>query len=114
MHKLQRHNTAEFDIQGTVNLRTGEGNNRGVSIWFHRGKVHSRRNTHNEANNDLLLGLDFQQAFDKVDRKKLFTVMEEIEVPNKLIRLMQMTMNKTIASIRTTEGKTESFEINKG
>lgn len=61
-----------------------------------------------------MLFIDFERAFDSIKREKLKTVMRELEVPEKLNRLIMMTMKSTRISIKTTKGETEEFEINKG
>lgn len=61
-----------------------------------------------------LLFIDFRQAFDKVDRYELVRTMKEWKIPSKIIRLIRMTLEQTSASVRTTEGETENFNINSG
>ena len=45
---------------------------------------------HYEHNQDLhMLLVDFKQAFDSIDRYKLYQVMEDLKIPYKLIRLVK-------------------------
>lgn len=60
-----------------------------------------------------MLFIDFKQAFDSI-RKQLKTVMKELQIPNKLRRLVMMTIKTTKIAIKTIKGETEVFEINKG
>ncbi|KAF2902265.1 hypothetical protein ILUMI_03921, partial [Ignelater luminosus] len=55
-----------------------------------------------------VLFIDFKQAFDKVNRRKLIQEMETIGVPGK------MTMKGSMATVRTEEEITERFSINSG
>ena len=58
--------------------------------------------THYEQNQDLhMLFVDFQQAFDSIDRYKLYQVMEDMKIPCKLITLVKMTKNTT-ARVKVT------------
>lgn len=61
-----------------------------------------------------MLFVDFQQAFDMINREELYKAMEEMNIPTKMINLTKMTMERTVAYIRTEEGETEVFEINSG
>ena len=70
---------------------------------------------HNEHNHDLhMLFVDFKQAFDSIDRYKLYQVMEDMKIPHKLIRLVRMTMKNTTARVRVTNKLSNSFTFNAG
>jgi hypothetical protein len=42
-----------------------------------------------------MLFIDFKQVFDSVNRERLFGAMDKIGIPQKLIRLLRMTMRQT-------------------
>jgi hypothetical protein len=48
-----------------------------------------------------MLFLDFRQALDSVDRKRIYEVMQQIKIPDILIRLTQMRTNVTQAKVKT-------------
>jgi hypothetical protein len=51
---------------------------------------------HNEHGLDLhMLFIDFKQAFDSINKKRLFETMDKMEIAQKLIRLIRMTMCQT-------------------
>jgi hypothetical protein len=58
--------------------------------------------------------VDFKQAFDSIDRYKLYQAMEDMKIPNKLIRLVKTTMNNTTARVKVTNTLGNSFTINAG
>jgi hypothetical protein len=58
---------------------------------------------HYEHNQDLhTLFVDFKQAFDSIDRYKLYRAMEDMKIPHKLTRLVKMTMKNTTARVKVT------------
>jgi sorting nexin-29 len=70
---------------------------------------------HYEHNEDLhMIFADFKQAFDSIDRYKLYQVMEDMKIPYKLIRLVKMTMKNTIARVKVTNKLSNSFTFNAG
>ena len=61
-----------------------------------------------------VLFVDFMKAYDSVDRSKLYHAMRCLEIPEKLIRLVKMTLNETINKV-AAEGRTsEGFRVVKG
>ena len=46
-----------------------------------------------------MLFVDFKQAFDSVNRRKLLETMNVTRIPQKLIRLTEMTMKDTKAVV---------------
>jgi hypothetical protein len=56
-----------------------------------------------------MLFVDFRQAFDSINRKRLYEAMEWMKIPDKLIRLTRMTMNTTQANKLSAK-----FEFNTG
>ena len=70
---------------------------------------------HYEHNQDLhTLLVDFKQAFDSIDRYKLYQVMEDMKIQIKLIRLVKMTMKNTTARVKVTNKLSNSFTFNAG
>jgi sorting nexin-29 len=61
-----------------------------------------------------MLFVDFRQAFDSINRKKLHEAMEWMKIPDKLIRLTRMTMNTTQAKVKTDNKLSAKFEFNTG
>lgn len=61
-----------------------------------------------------MLFVDFEQAFDSIDRGKLMLVLKELGIPAKLRKLIKMTLETTRISIKTQKGETTEFTINKG
>jgi hypothetical protein len=60
------------------------------------------------------LFIDFRQAFDTVYRSQMIETLKLMEIPNKLIRLIKMTMQNTRAVVETERGRSEKFGINTG
>ena len=68
-----------------------------------------------EHNQELhMLFVDFKQAFDSIDRYKLFKAMEDMKIPYKLITLVKMTMKNTTARVKVTNKLSNSFTFNAG
>jgi hypothetical protein len=44
--------------------------------------------------------VDLKQAYDSIQRKKLYTVMYEFGLPPKLLRLVRVTMTGTEAQVK--------------
>jgi sorting nexin-29 len=61
-----------------------------------------------------MLFIDFVQAFDSVNRRKLSEAMEEVGIPQKLIKLIEMTLKDTKAAVKINNWKTRTFEFNTG
>ena len=61
-----------------------------------------------------MLFVDFKQAFDSIDRYKLYQVMEDMKIPHKLIRLVKMTMKNTTARVKVNNKLSNSFTFSAG
>jgi hypothetical protein len=61
-----------------------------------------------------MLFVDFRQAFDSINRKRLREAMEWMKILAKLIRLTQMTMNTTQAKVKIDNKLNAKFEFNTG
>jgi len=55
--------------------------------------------------------IDFEQAFGSVNRRKLSEVMEELGIPQKLIKLTEMTLKDTKAAVKINNRKTRTFDM---
>ena len=56
--------------------------------------------------------IDFRQAFDTVCRSQMIETLKLTEIPHKLIRLINMTMQNTRAAVEIEHGRSEKFSIN--
>ena len=61
-----------------------------------------------------MLFIDCEQAFDSVDRRKLSEAMKEVGVPQKPIKLIEMTSKDTKAQVKINNWKIRTFEFNTG
>jgi len=61
-----------------------------------------------------MLFIDFKQAFDIINRKRLFEAIDKMGIPQKIIRLIGMTMCQTKARVKIDNQISASFEFNKG
>jgi hypothetical protein len=61
-----------------------------------------------------ILFIDFKQAFDNINRRSLVEQMQQMQIPEKLIKLTKMTMDNSRARISTTEGVTNEINIERG
>jgi len=70
---------------------------------------------HNEQGLDLhLLFIDFKQALNSINRKQLFETMDKMGIPQKLIRLIRMTMCQTKARVKIDNQISAPFGFNNG
>jgi hypothetical protein len=60
------------------------------------------------------LFIDFRQAFDKVHRSNMVEILKLMKIPNKLIRLVKMSVQNTRAEVETEHGRSEKFNIKTG
>jgi hypothetical protein len=56
--------------------------------------------------------VDFRKAFNSINRKRLYEVMEWMKIPSKLITLTQVTMNTTQAKVKIGNKLSANFEFN--
>jgi sorting nexin-29 len=61
-----------------------------------------------------MLFIDFKQAFDNVNRRKLPEVMNAMGISQKLVRLIEMAMKGTKAAVKINNRKTKTFGCNTG
>ena len=55
--------------------------------------------------------MDFRQAYDSINRDKLYTIMDEFGIPGKLVRLRQVTMQQTEAQVKVDSQLTEPINL---
>lgn len=58
--------------------------------------------------------VDFKQAYDSINREKLYTIMLNMNIPPKLVRLVRTTMLNTLCSVKINGELTEQFEVSQG
>jgi hypothetical protein len=61
-----------------------------------------------------ILFIDFKEAFDSVDRQKIIQILQELRIPNKLVRLIKMTIQNTEASVKIENLTSKPFSISSG
>ena len=62
----------------------------------------------------LLLLIDYTKAFDYVDHKKLWKILQEMGIPDHLTCLLRNLYAGQEATVRTGHGTTDWFQIGKG
>ncbi|KAJ4438113.1 hypothetical protein ANN_14052 [Periplaneta americana] len=60
------------------------------------------------------LFVDFKTAYDSINRQGLYKIMIHQGIHPKIIRLVKMTMAKTMAQVKIYGGSTEQFNIDNG
>lgn len=58
--------------------------------------------------------IDFEKAYDNVNRNKLFSALEEYNIPKKLIRAIESLYEDTMIRVKIGEEMSECEKINKG
>ena len=58
--------------------------------------------------------IDFKQAFDSAKRQKTIQILQELRIPNKLVRLIKMTIQNTEASVKIEILTSNPFSISSG
>ena len=58
--------------------------------------------------------IDYAKAFDCVNHKKLWKILQEMEIPDHLICLFKNLYAGQEATVRTGHGTTDWFQIGKG
>jgi hypothetical protein len=58
--------------------------------------------------------IDFKQAFASVDRQKTIQILQELRIPNKLLRLIKMTLQNTEASVKIENLTSKPFSSSSG
>ena len=60
------------------------------------------------------LFIDFRQAYDSVKRDELYSAMNHLGIPTKLIKLCKMTLTETYSAVRLAKAASAHFEVKKG
>ena len=60
------------------------------------------------------LFIDFKQAFHTVNRGNMIQSMKMLKIPEKIINLVEATLEGCRAEIKLSDGRSESFEIETG
>ena len=55
--------------------------------------------------------VDFQKAYDSIQRDKLYAVMAYFRIPSKLIGLMQVTMENSTYHVKTGTIMMDGFKV---
>jgi hypothetical protein len=61
-----------------------------------------------------LAGTEERNAYDSIQRRKLYTIMYEFGLPPKLVRLVRATMTGREAQVKVQTELTDTFEIRQG
>jgi len=60
------------------------------------------------------LFIDFKKAYDSFRREVLYNILNEFDIPMKLIRLIKMCLNETCSRVRVCKHLSDMFHINNG
>jgi hypothetical protein len=60
------------------------------------------------------LFIDFKKAYDSVRREVLYSILIEFGIPRKLVRLIQMCLNKTYSTVCTGKFHSDKFPTQNG
>ncbi|MXP61705.1 hypothetical protein FD744_25325 [Pantoea sp. Taur] len=71
-----------------------------------RGNEHQIKTHH--------LFVDFKAAYDSINREELYKALEEFNIPEKLIRLVKLTMRNVKCTVQVGGQRTEEFSSRKG
>ena len=58
--------------------------------------------------------IDFNQAFDSINRSTVITVLKEMQIPGKIVNLVNMVTQNTKAKIKLNNECTEQVEVKTG
>ena len=60
------------------------------------------------------LFIDFEAAYDTVDKRHLYAAMEELNIPQKLVALVKATMNNTQCRVKIQNRFSEPINVKNG
>jgi sorting nexin-29 len=58
--------------------------------------------------------VDFRAAYDSVKRGQLYRAVEDLGIPQKLIKITKITMKNSVTQIRIQSSLSEPLKVNKG
>lgn len=61
-----------------------------------------------------ILFIDFKRAYDTINRTKLINVIRKLKIPEKLVRLIKMTLQNTSNRVKCNGRTSDSFEVRQG
>ncbi|XP_063904789.1 uncharacterized protein LOC135123842 [Zophobas morio] len=61
-----------------------------------------------------LLFVDFKKAYDTVNRTQLINVLRELDIPEKLVNLITITLKNTISRVKVKGKTSDSFNVKQG
>jgi hypothetical protein len=93
-------------------FRKGRGTMDNVFVLSHL--VQRERRAGGKARKVYAFFADLSSAFDNVDRKKLWEILERKNINSRIIERIKEIYRDTKAAIRTKEGLLEQFKTNKG
>jgi hypothetical protein len=86
--------------------------NRSIDNMFIVRQIYKKSHEHNV---DLYnIFVDYTHAFDCVYRNKLMECLKKFDVPDKLIRLIALTLKHTRARVKINKDYTEEFKVKCG
>ena len=106
--RLQQHVNRELpDVQ--AGFRKGRGTRDQIAnIWWIMEKAREFQK------NIYFCFIEYAKAFDCVDHKKLWKILQEMGIPDHLICLLRNLYAGQEATVRTGHGTTDWFQIGKG
>jgi sorting nexin-29 len=61
-----------------------------------------------------MLFVDFKQAYDSVNRKKLIEILYSFRIPGKLVRLIEISLTHTRGKAVNQGSTTDDFKVDRG
>ncbi|XP_071036638.1 uncharacterized protein [Parasteatoda tepidariorum] len=60
------------------------------------------------------LFIDFKEAFDSINRNRLYEALVEFQLPPKLIRLVEASVSNTVCRVKLLGSLSEDIKVNNG
>lgn len=58
--------------------------------------------------------IDFRQVYDSIDREQLWTILQNFELPKKLVNLVKSFISNTTCKVRFLGRESGNFEVKSG